>query len=252
MLKKEDVASIKQLLSTTELTYRDIAGQFNCSPSTVSNINSGKSYQEPNMDYPLRAVRAILSDNDKAFCVKLFNEGYTIKQIHIIIGKASYTTIHSAITSTAKYKADAVLEKRLEIFNIITTPSHVFINTLDYDLTIHDFVYIKYLSRMNVPLDKVIELYLPLINYPTQFNNHPIKTVDDVKCYIEWGGTKNRIIYWILQLYYNKVNCYNKLDFYYNDININRFLKINQKLDLKIVKEMIEFDTKENFLKRRT
>lgn len=249
MLKKDVVKEIKECLENTDLSYREIAKQFNCSTSTISSINNGQTYTEERT-YPIRNTTSSLTDNERAFCCKLFKEGYTVKQIHIILSKGSYSTMANVVKGRGEYIYDEVLEKRRQTFDIITTPSEVFINTLSYDLTIHDFVYIKFLSRMNVSLNDILVLYMPLINYPTMFSNYPIKTLDDIQRYIEWGGTKNKIIYWILQVYYNKVNTYNNEKFYYNDININRFLKLSQSLDLQIVKEMLNFETKDNFKQR--
>lgn len=50
----EKVDDIIKLLQTTRLSYAKIAEQLNTNPTTVSNINKGKSHKRPNMTYPIR------------------------------------------------------------------------------------------------------------------------------------------------------------------------------------------------------
>ena len=45
---------IKDLLQENKLNNRQIADIVKCDPSTISNINYGKSYFDPNLTYPLR------------------------------------------------------------------------------------------------------------------------------------------------------------------------------------------------------
>lgn len=53
-LNQETVLNIIYLLKNTTLSFKKIGKQYNISESTVSRINSGKTYIQNNVDYPIR------------------------------------------------------------------------------------------------------------------------------------------------------------------------------------------------------
>lgn len=50
---------IKELLKEGNLNNKQIANIVRCDPSTVSNINYGKSYKDDAIDYPIRKVKPV-------------------------------------------------------------------------------------------------------------------------------------------------------------------------------------------------
>lgn len=53
-LTKEQVTEIKILLKTTSLSYTQIANQFGVTKSNIYHINTGKTFQNPEENYPIR------------------------------------------------------------------------------------------------------------------------------------------------------------------------------------------------------
>ena len=55
-LSPDECREVHRLLQDTELSYEELAEQFNCNRSTISNINRGqtKSYRLDNYNYPIR------------------------------------------------------------------------------------------------------------------------------------------------------------------------------------------------------
>ena len=250
MLKKEDVSTIKQLLLSNEYTLEEIAIQVGVSKTTVANINSGKAYRDKSLEYPLKLKKGAFTKNEVGFCAHLHRLGYTIKQINIILSKGSYTTISNNVYSNAEYITEETLEERKRIFDIISKPNEKLINKVTYNLTLDDFIYIKFLARMGAEIEDIYTIYLPFIASSTEFSAFPIDSIEKVRQYCEWGGKNNKIIYWIQQIYYNRVSSCENIKFYYDDINVDKLLLLDNTMSPQIIKEMITVKTKENFTKR--
>lgn len=55
-LSNEDLLKIYDLLRSTKLSMIEISKKFGVSDSTIGNINRGKTYYNPQMEYPIRSV----------------------------------------------------------------------------------------------------------------------------------------------------------------------------------------------------
>lgn len=56
-LQEDDVADILWLLSNSSCTMEQIAQHYNCNPSSIKAINTGRNRFNPNIDYPVRKFR---------------------------------------------------------------------------------------------------------------------------------------------------------------------------------------------------
>ena len=97
MISRQVVEAIKKDLLTTDNSINEIAEHYKVSKATVNNINIGKSHKEDIL-YPIRQPsNYYFADNEVAFIRYLAEEGYSAKQIHIILTKGSYSTISNII-----------------------------------------------------------------------------------------------------------------------------------------------------------
>ena len=55
-LKEEEVKEIKRLLAETSISYSKIGKIFNVTKGTIYHINSGRTFVDKNMEYPIRRV----------------------------------------------------------------------------------------------------------------------------------------------------------------------------------------------------
>lgn len=254
MISIDIINAIKKDLLTTENTIAEISTRYNVSKATVNNINTGKSHKE-NILYPIRQQsNYYFADNEVAFIRQLAAEGYSAKQIHIILTKGSYSTISNIIGYKTRpeeyeYIKDPFLEERREVFDFIATPYIELINQFVNSITYDDAVYIKLLGRFMASLLDTLEAYLPIIEEDMIGYLYPIQNRDDIEKYLEWGGTSFSTIWWIKSIFNNKVNNLNEQPIHYNDFPIVRFREIDENINLVIVKEMIDFETKENYRK---
>ena len=249
MLKNEEVENIINDLSNTTLTINEIAIKYNVSRGTVNNINSGKTHNRNNLCYPLRKTKVILTLNECAF-IKELSEIFNAKQIHIILGKASYSTISTIINDNKKYpeyQSDLYLDKRLSTFMKLLEPNKNLVNNYSYNLTIQDMNYIQFLGRIGADLNAVLYAFIELIEFETSFLKYPIKTKEDLEKYLTWNGNNSQIILWIKNIYTRKIKKYKKLDINYLNIDADFFTKAYKDIDLEIVNSIINFNSKENY-----
>ena len=252
MINKDIVKKIKEDLLMTSDHINEIADRYKVSRASVNNINTGKSHKE-NILYPIRKLsNNYFTDNEIAFIRLLANEGYSAKQIHIIITKGSYSTVSNIINYNTRpdnyeYEYDKFLEERREIFDFISTPHIELVNTYTDMVTIDDAIYIKLLGRFMSDLLDTLEIFLPLIESEMIGFSHPIKDRDDIATYIEWGGTAFNSIWWIKNIFNNKINRVGDEPIHFNQFPIVRFKEVRSDINLIIIKEMIDFETKENF-----
>lgn len=255
MINKDIVNQIKQDLLMTEDHINDIADRYHVSRATVNNINIGKSHKE-NILYPIRqSGNHYFTDNEVAFIRYLAGLGYSAKQIHIIITKGSYSTISNIINYKTRpeeieYKLDKFLEERREVFDFIVTPYPELINQFTSMITIDDAVYIKLLGRFMADLLDTLEIFLPIIESDMVGFTYKIETREDIARYLEWGGTSFGTIWWIKSIFNNKINRIGEEFIHYDQFPIGRFKEVNFNVNLLIIKEMVEFETKENYKKK--
>lgn len=252
MIDKNIVKQIKQDLLMTEDRISDIADRYKVSKATVNNINIGKSHRE-NILYPIRQLsNNYFTDNEVAFIRHLSELGYSAKQIHIIITKGSYSTISNIIGYKTRpdhyeYIPDKFLDERREVFNFIITPHPELINRYTDSITLEDAIYIKLLGRFMANILDTLEIFLPIIESEMIGFTHKIETRDDIARYLEWGGTAFGTIWWVKNIFNNKINRVQDDPIHYNEFPIVRFREVNPNINLIIVKEMIDFETKENY-----
>lgn len=254
MISREVVEAIKRDLLTTNNPINDIAERYKVSKATVNNINTGKSHKEDIL-YPIRQPsNYYFADNEIAFIRKLSQLGYSAKQIHIILTKGSYSTISNIIGYKTRpeeyeYIPDKFLEERKKIFDFIATPHTELINPFVDSITYEDAVYIKLLGRFMSSLLDTLEAFLPIIESDMIGFEYTIKDRDDIEAYLEWGGTSFSSIWWIKSIFNNKINRINEQLIHYDKFPIVRFREVDPTINLVIIKEMIEFETKENYRK---
>lgn len=254
MISKEIVKQIKQELELTNTHINDIAAKFGVSKATVNNINAGKSHKEERL-YPIRqASNYYFTDNEVAFIRYLAKEGYSAKQIHIIITKGSYSTISNVIAHKTRpgdyeYTHDSFMDERRRVFDFISTPHPELVNRYTDNITYEDGVYIKLLGRFMADLVDTLVIFIPLMESDTVGFKYKIETREDIERYLEWGGTYIKTIWWVKSIFNNKVNRLQEKLITYDNFPINRFREINPTINLVIIKEMIDFETKENYRK---
>lgn len=255
MIKKEVVDLIKRDLATSNEHINLIAEKYNVSRASVNNINTGKSHRENDTVYPIRQPsNYYFTDNEVAFIRHLAKLGYSAKQIHIILTKGSYSTISNIISYKTRpedftYEPDRFLEERREVFDFISTPHSEIVNSYTDSITYDDAVYIKLLGRFMASLLDTLEIFLPIIETEMIGFENRIESKEDLAAYIEWGGSSFGSIWWIKNIFNNKINRMNNQTIHYNDFPLVNFKKVNPNINLIIIKEMIEFETKENFRK---
>lgn len=254
MISLDIVKAIKKDLLTTENTINEIAERYQVSKATVNNINIGKSHKEDIL-YPIRQPsNYYFADNEVAFIRYLAEEGYSAKQIHIILTKGSYSTISNIIGYKTRpeeytYIKDKFLEERKYIFDFIASPHTELINPFTDSITYEDAVYIKLLGRFMADLLDTLEAFLPIIESDMVGFSYQITTRKDLETYLEWGGTAFSSIWWIKSIFNNKINRIKEQIIHYDKFPIVRFREIDPNINLIIIKEMIEFETKENYRK---
>lgn len=254
MISRDIVNKIKEDLLMTNDHINEIADRYKVSKATVNNINVGKSHKE-NILYPIRQlVNNYFTDNEIAFIRDLSSKGYSAKQIHIIITKGSYSTISNIISYKTRpehyeYKIDKFLEERRAVFDFIATPHAELINTFTDSVTYDDAVYIKLLGRFMADLLDTLEIFLPLIEGEMVGFTYQIQSKEAIAAYLEWGGTAFGSIWWIKSIFNNKINKIAEKEIHYNDFPIARFREVDPKINLILIKEMVDFDTKENYRK---
>ena len=94
-----------------------------------------------------------------------------------------------------------------------------------------------------------LEAFLPIIESDMVGFDHPIKTREDIEAYLEWGGTSFSSIWWIKSIFNNKINRVGEQLIHYDKFPIVKFREVEPTINLIIIKEMIEFETKENYRK---
>jgi len=93
---EKDINDIISLLEANDLSNIEIAKIYNCGPSTIDNINNGKTYKKDNKIYPIRQYKKIGQKNKNAIYsdeeVLLIRKEYThktLKELFEIYGKNS-------------------------------------------------------------------------------------------------------------------------------------------------------------------
>ena len=112
-----------------------------------------------------------------------------------------------------------------------------------------DAVYIKLLGRFMANLIDTLEIFLPIIESEMIGYEFPIESKDDLARYLEWGGSAFSMIWWIKSIFNNKINNLNEQPIHYNDFPVAKFKEVDETINLIIIKEMIDFNTKENYRK---
>ena len=241
-------------LEREELSIKEIAEKYGVSKGTISNINNGKSHFNNNRKYPIRKARENRCINVyyKAF-ISHYNKHYNYKQLHIIISKFSYPTIcdMARFVNKGDYGYNAELEERRKVFDIITTPNKKFLNSID-KITFEDAIYIKFLARFNTKIEDVIYIFLDIINRESEvYQMIPLQTKEDVIKYLSWGGKQSSILWFIQGIYYNTIKNINNQPIFFDDFDIEKHFKdVLTTKQLKIAKEMLDFHTQENYLRR--
>lgn len=80
LFTKDIIENIYKDLSDNKLSLKAISEKYNCAQTTISAINTGKSYKQDNVEYPIRKVRKAkslksYSDDDIDIIIGLLQEG---------------------------------------------------------------------------------------------------------------------------------------------------------------------------------
>lgn len=253
MISKDIVQKIKIELEHSTNSINSISERYSVSKATVNNINSGKSHREERV-YPIRESNNYFSDNEVAFIRQLAKDGYSAKQIHILLAKGAYSTISNIIAHKTRveaggYKEDKFLEERKKVFDFLVTPHPLLVNTYTDQITVEDAQYIKLLGRFMADQISTIEIFMPLIESDMAAFKYKIETREDLERYLEWRGDAFKIIWWIKNIFVNKVNNLNGEPINYDAFPLIRFREVDPQINLPLIKEMIDFETKENYRK---
>lgn len=248
MLKKETVENIIKDLKETNIPLVELANKYNTSRGTINNINNGLTHKNKDFTYPLRNKNIVLTINEIAF-IKQLSSILNTKQIHLVLGKASYPTINSALKSNcaAIYSPEEELEDRLNTFLLMLQPKQELINQFSYTLTLEDLNYIQLLGRLGADLNEVAYAFLELIEFETSLGKIAVSTKEDLDKYIAWGGNKSQTMWWIKNVYSRRVRRYRDKEISYLNVDPNIFKQAYPDIDTNIVKSIIDFSSKENY-----
>ena len=214
-------------------------------------------------------------ENVKCF-VNFAAEKYnlTIKQLHIIVGDYSYNSINNWLSddrySAADYKQDKRLEYRLEQYMKMLTPicSLILGNGFIYN---EQIAYAKWLGRHNADrlqvygclkyfYNKEIELSNNLARLNGDTELEMLKTPEDVERYRDMRKDilgmeykqEHREVQVFMKAFHNKQHNRGNMSQYitYNDFDLGLLQEHIPGLDIKLVVEFTNFETRDNYIKR--
>ena len=87
-------AEIKDLIKNSQLTFKQIGDLFGVSLSCISNINTGKTFYEDNLDYPIRdTIQHTKLNNELVYQIieYLKNSNLSIIDIGLTLGISDFT-----------------------------------------------------------------------------------------------------------------------------------------------------------------
>lgn len=87
-LSEDEVNSIYDLLTNTEMSYEDIAKVFDLKPYNVCSINNGKTYKRNDYEYPLRDINKKKKEVAEEIIKMLSETDLQFKDISKITGKS--------------------------------------------------------------------------------------------------------------------------------------------------------------------
>lgn len=131
-----DVIQIKKLIMNSSLTFQEIADKYNVSLSCISDVNTGRTFLDTNLEYPLRKTysRSEMNQEKASLIIKMLQETrfsqeeiarqlnvkpYTVGQINR--GKSSWcpTDLNYPLSShEKKYTYQNILCKE-DVLNIV-------------------------------------------------------------------------------------------------------------------------------------
>ena len=166
---------------------------------TIANINDGITYRQNDISYPLRKPTT-LTKNEEAFIIK-YRKQYTPKHLYYIINKSTLNAIMNIYLDDSLirfYSKDDTLENRRRVLDVMITPSPQLVNSYSYLLTLEDYQYIQLLSKLEVPIEDILYIFIELISFETEFDQYPITTKEQLGQYYYWSARKvesaNKII----------------------------------------------------------
>lgn len=122
-LTQNDVNSIINLLKTSNLSFSEIAQQFSISTSTICMINTGKTWKNNQLKYPIRITNSGLkgeknhqshfSEKEVMMIRKLYSEGITYKDLPFELKKKASESAIRAIQYGKTYKHLPYYNKKL-------------------------------------------------------------------------------------------------------------------------------------------
>ena len=211
MTKILNLQSIYSDLRNTQKDFRSIAQENNLSLATIYNINNGKTHYDNSFSYPLRPTGVHQPD----IAAWVYHHQQTTKIQHLaILANINYQTALKYATEKRPYTPIPPLDYQLELWQHLTTPNSAIIHsTGDINLTYEDTLYLKFLYTFNkdrvavlFTLKKWLDLEFPLTQRPIA------DTYDTLAAYLEWGGTKSKLLWYASGIIEGRIKLYKALD----------------------------------------
>ena len=211
MTKISNLQSIYSDLRNTQKSFQSIAQENNLSLATIYNINSGKTHKDPTQTYPLRRLGIYQPD----IAAWIYHHQFEFKLQHLaIIAGVNYQTALKYAEEERLYTPLPSLDHKLDLWRRLTKPrQEVVHSTGDINLTYNDVLYLRFLYTFNK--DKVAVLFIlkNWLDLEFPFMRRPIAdTYDSLAAYIEWGGTKSKILWYASGVIEGRIKYYKALD----------------------------------------
>lgn len=211
MAKISNLHSIYSDLRNTQKSFQSIAQENNLSLATIYNINNGKTHKDPSQDYPLRRLGVYQPD----IAAWVYHHQHEFKLQHLaVIAGINYQTALKYATEDRPYIPLPALDHKLNLMRRLITPNKEIIHaTGDINLTYNDVLYLRFLYTFNKDRTAVLFTLKNWLDIEFPFMRRPIAdTYDSLASYLEWGGTKSKILWYASGIIEGRIKYYKALD----------------------------------------
>lgn len=246
-MKKEQVKELQRLLRDSDIPITHLAKQFNCTAATVHNINKGATHHDPAIDYPIRkeSYHAATDTNKLGFLYK-YKSQYKPSVMAAIL-ELNYQTVLKYYNEPTQYpyQYDAAIERRKDVLDIMAQPrEELFHQYGDINVTIEDAVYFKFLYTIQKDEALIVAAYHNWLELEFPIQDYPIAaTIEDIRKYLEWDGTKSKLIWFIRGIGNGKIKSVGNNTIRYTDFEMRRLRRYMSEEDFQIALDLFAYNT---------
>ena len=250
-MKNNQLEQLYNDLASTTLPIEELAKKYGVSAATIHNIDKGKTHHNSALSYPIRKepARATINPNKIAF-LQLYKNMYKPSVMAAIL-EINYETAckyYAAESQSFTYIHDSAIEERKYVVDVMAEPRPEFIHDYgDSGLTWNDAVYFKFLYTLNKDEAAIVWCYKKWLDTEFIDETYPITaSIDDLRRYLEWDGTKSKLIWFIRGIGNGKVKTVQvsggkTKDFFFNDFEIRRFRPYLTEEQFRIAEDIIDY-----------